>query len=89
MKETRSCVACRKKNKKSELIRIVKGNNNEAFYDRNQKESKRGLYFCKDLNCIKIAINNINKNKFNCKKIGIDAQSLKTLLERILVELGE
>ncbi len=89
MKETRSCIVCRHKRQKSELIRIVKDIGGSAIFDKIQKENKRGVYFCKNPECIRNAIKKIDKNKLNNLKVEMDKQSLKSVLEKILVELGE
>ncbi len=61
MKETRTCVACRKTNDKSNLIRVVK-NDNGIFIEEDEKIFGRGAYVCKDKNCIDLAI---KKRLFN------------------------
>lgn len=44
-KLTRTCVGCRAKREKQELIRIVKSNKNEILIDTNQNmERKRSIY---------------------------------------------
>lgn len=88
---TRSCVICRKKNEKANLLRIVANESNEkstAFLDKLQKENKRAIYFCKDEMCIKKAIKMLEKRKFKTK-IGINLESLEVLLNEIGKELGE
>ncbi len=88
MKETRTCMVCRQKNNKNQLIRIAKDKNCEAIYDKEKIKSGRGIYFCNNPKCLNMAIKNIGKNKFNIKS-EINKQSLKEVLEKILVELGE
>lgn len=88
---TRSCVVCRKKEEKAKLLRIVTKEANEksiAFLDKTQKENKRAIYFCNDVNCIKKAIKMLEKKKFK-SKIGINLESLEVLLNKIDKELGE
>lgn len=48
----RTCVACRTKKPKKELIRIVK-NENGIFLDRMGKVNGRGAYICDDVTCLK------------------------------------
>lgn len=79
----RCCMACKKRKEKNELIRIV-SKNNKAVIDYSQKENIRGMYICKDKNCISSMIKAINKNKLKTK-IKIEQDSLLELLK----ELGE
>lgn len=79
----RCCMACKKRKEKNELIRIV-SKNNKAVIDYSQKENTRGMYICKDKNCISSMIKAINKNKLKTK-IKIEQDSLLELLK----ELGE
>lgn len=47
----RTCVVCRKKEDKHNLIRIVE--QNELFnIDENQKLSARGFYVCASIDCV-------------------------------------
>ena len=48
----RTCVACKAKKPKKELIRIVK-NDNGIFVDRTGKVNGRGAYICDDISCLK------------------------------------
>ena len=50
----RMCIACRGMHPKSELIRIVK-TDSEVVFDENQKILSRGIYLCKNEECIKLA----------------------------------
>lgn len=55
MKETkRMCISCKEMKNKSELIRIVK-NNDEILIDKSGKLDGRGAYICKCESCIKKA----------------------------------
>ena len=51
---TRQCCACRCHKDKSELIRLV-AIDGEVVIDVNSNIQGRGVYICKDANCIKIA----------------------------------
>ena len=57
-KETRTCIGCKKKNNKKELIRMA-FNENEITLDLKQKLQGRGMYICKNEECL----NRIMKNK--------------------------
>lgn len=49
----RMCTGCRKMVSKPDLIRIVE-NNSKPFLDCDQKVQKRGLYICKNEECISL-----------------------------------
>lgn len=88
---TRSCVVCRKKEEKANLLRVVTkeiDEKNIAFLDKTQKENKRAIYLCNDKDCIEKAIKMLEKRKFKTK-IGINLESLEVLLNKIDKELGE
>lgn len=80
MKCIRTCIACRKKDNKYNLVRIVSENGN-AKIDKDGKENARGIYICQDKECIKrlLKMKNINK----VIKNGIKAESLKMLLSEM------
>lgn len=48
----RMCAVCRNKAQKQNLIRIVKNKNNEIFIDESHKKSGRGMYVCKNADCV-------------------------------------
>ncbi len=62
----RSCVVCRVKNNKENLIRLVKNPDGKVFLDTAKKLPGRGVYICPDLDCLERA-----------KKSGIISHSLK------------
>ena len=49
-KEIRTCIGCRNKFHKDNLIRIVKLND-EVIIDSNKTSGGRGTYLCKDIKC--------------------------------------
>lgn len=52
----RMCVACREMHPKNELIRIVKDRQSgEIIFDEQQKLQTRGIYLCKNEECVKLA----------------------------------
>ncbi|MEG1141985.1 MAG: DUF448 domain-containing protein [Clostridia bacterium] len=57
MKEIRTCVVCKKKDKKCNLHRIIKCD--KYILDKEQKINKRGMYICKNIECM----NRLSKNK--------------------------
>ncbi|MCI8518948.1 MAG: YlxR family protein [Clostridia bacterium] len=50
-KMTRTCIGCKNKKEKQELIRIVCNKNNEINVDLKQKLEGRGAYICKNEQC--------------------------------------
>lgn len=52
----RTCAGCNIKKDKKDLIRIVKNKNNEIFIDETGKKDGRGIYICRDINCLEKAI---------------------------------
>lgn len=47
----RTCIACRRKRSKSELIRIVRTPGGDVKIDAQAKESGRGAYICRLRSC--------------------------------------
>lgn len=50
----RQCVGCREKKNKSELLRIVKTPEG-VFFDLTGKMNGRGMYICKNADCLDLA----------------------------------
>lgn len=51
----RTCVVCRRKSEKQSFIKIVRANG-DIVLDREQKINGRGMYVCKNAECIQKAI---------------------------------
>ncbi len=66
-KLTRTCIGCREKKNKKELIRIVCKENNEITVDFEQNIEGRGAYICKDETCFD-KMQKKNKLKIALKK---------------------
>lgn len=81
MEVNRCCIACRKRNLKSNLIRIV-NDNGQAKVDDSQKINTRGMYICRDEKCIDKVLKIISKNKFKCS-INLDGKKLEELLTNL------
>ncbi|NCB48437.1 MAG: YlxR family protein [Clostridia bacterium] len=61
------CIACRQMKDKCELIRIVKGEQNQVNIDEKQKANGRGAYVCKNLECIEKCCKQKSLNRaFKC-----------------------
>jgi len=52
----RTCIGCKAKKDKKDLIRIVKDKEGNIFIDRTGKANGRGAYICDDINCLEQAI---------------------------------
>ena len=63
----RKCIGCLESKPKQELIRIVKDNKNNIFYDKTSKANGRGAYICHNEECFDKAI---KQHKFQ-KEFGI------------------
>ena len=48
----RTCIGCREKKDKKELIRIVKNKEGEINIDRTGKMQGRGAYICDNIECL-------------------------------------
>ena len=83
MKEIRTCIACRAKKNKHELLRIVKVEEN-VLIDEKQKINARGIYICPNIKCLE----RLEKNKNAERVIKIDTTKDK-LIECIKFKLGE
>lgn len=88
MNPTRCCIACRKRENKDTLIRIVSNKDGNAIYDRKQKENTRAMYICKNKKCLENIQKCIIKNKFK-SKIEIDTDSFMKLINELKIEVGE
>ena len=49
----RTCIGCRKKRKKEEMLRFIKGIDGVVFAKRKKNVDGRGFYLCPDLLCFK------------------------------------
>lgn len=87
MTPIRSCSICRKKSGKSDLFRIVAADGT-AILDEKQNINARGIYICKSEKCISNLIKALDKSKFNVK-INASTESLKQVLEGLIVRMGE
>ena len=85
-KGTSSCIACRKKDIKKNLIRIVRENNENFVIDKKQKKNYRAMYICPNINCIKKCVSLLEKNKI--KNIYNKANMIK-VINNLEQELGE
>lgn len=87
MTPIRCCSLCKKRDEKNNLYRIV-ADNGSAILDEKQNIDCRGIYICKNEKCIKKFIKVIDKSKYNLK-ISLSYDSLKKVLELLLIRMGE
>ena len=80
MKNIRTCIACRSRKEKQELLRIV-AKNNVAVLDETKKENTRGIYICNNLNCINKLLK--AKDITKCIKINVTGDSVRELLKNL------
>jgi len=52
----RTCIGCREKKDKKDLIRIVKDKEGNISVDKTGKANGRGAYICDDVTCLEKAI---------------------------------
>ncbi len=55
-KPQRTCIACRQKKDKSDLIRITKNGAKEISLDKSGKADGRGAYLCDNIQCVEKCI---------------------------------
>lgn len=78
--KTRTCIACRKKTNKNNLIRIV-SINEEMIVDDSYKINARGTYICKDKKCIAKLLKAKSLSKI--LKIKMDENKLREALAKM------
>lgn len=80
---TRSCIVCKEKKEKKDLMRVVSDKNYEAFIDEKQKVNSRAIYFCNDKKCLEKFL--IMSKKGKIKINNIDIKSLEKLIQSKIV----
>lgn len=80
MKEQRTCIACRLKTDKKNLLRIV-SINHEPVLDTTHKINSRGVYICNKRECIQKILKMKNQSKI--LKIDIDKEKFIKLIENL------
>jgi predicted RNA-binding protein YlxR (DUF448 family) len=51
----RTCIGCRRKRKKDEMLRFIKGTDEVVLVNEKKRINGRGFYLCPDLACFKMA----------------------------------
>ena len=77
----RSCVVCRIKKDKNELIRIVKNQTNEINIDESGKKPGKGAYICDSIECLEKGIK--TKALSRALEIEIPNEIYENLRERL------
>ena len=80
MKKIRTCIACRTRKNKEQLLRII-AKDNTAVIDETQKENTRGMYICNNADCINKLLK--AKDITKCLKIDVTSESIKELLKNL------
>ncbi len=88
MKPIRCCVACKSRKNKEEFFRIVADKNNNAIIDKNQNINTRGIYVCKNKQCITNLEKIILKNRMKLK-INVENESMLEVLRELGEEIWE
>jgi len=83
----RTCIGCKCKKPKKEMIRIIRTPDGKIEIDKTGKKSGRGAYLCGDVKCLDIAFrgNSLNKSL----KQDIPMQTLEDLRKVFLKNISE
>ena len=74
----RMCIACRKKNESSKMIRFVRQKDGEVVYDKLRQKPGRGANICREKRCFESAfVKKAFKRAFK-REILMDKKSLET-----------
>ena len=77
----RSCIVCRTKKDKNELIRIVRNQTNEIIIDESGKKPGKGAYICDSIECLEKGIK--SKALKRALEVEIPEEIYENLRERI------
>jgi predicted RNA-binding protein YlxR (DUF448 family) len=77
----RTCIGCRRKSTKWELIRLVRNELGQVLVDESGKKPGRGAYVCSDFQCINLALTPKKLNKILKTDLGFEEiEHLKQML---------
>ncbi len=79
----RTCVMCRKKTDKRELLRIVRTPQGDVVFDPTGKQNGRGAYVCSDDSCLN-SVKNVKK-----VSAALDVTAKAEQLEEVLKKIRE
>ncbi|MBM3237831.1 YlxR family protein [Candidatus Poribacteria bacterium] len=84
----RTCIGCRKKATKWELVRMVRNDTGQVSVDESRKNPGRGAYVCLNPQCIELALTSKKLNKVLKTNLAPKAiESLKQVLINLLHRL--
>ena len=75
----RRCLACRKRRRKDELIRLVSVEGRSVVVDVVQRMSGRGAYLCNDDRCLRIGLSEKAMSNAFKKRVVIDGNLRKSI----------
>ena len=78
----RSCIVCRTKKDKNELIRIVRNQTNEIIIDESGKKPGKGAYICDSIECLEKGIK--SKALKRALEVDVPKEIYENLRERIV-----
>lgn len=81
----RTCIGCRKKATKWELVRLVRNKSGQISVDESRKSPGRGAYVCPNLQCIRLALTPKKLNKVLRTNVTLkEIETLKQVLLNLL-----
>ena len=80
----RTCIGCRKKATKWELVRIVRNDTGRVSVDESRKNPGRGAYVCLNPQCIELALTSKKLNKV--LKTNLEPTEIESL-KQVLINL--
>ncbi|MCZ6539151.1 MAG: YlxR family protein [Chloroflexi bacterium] len=87
---TRTCVVCRERRQKDELLRIVRTPEGQVVFDRTGRLNGRGAYVCSEADHWGEGANRANRGKLiRALKIEIDETTMLSLNEAVRSIQGE
>jgi predicted RNA-binding protein YlxR (DUF448 family) len=82
---TRTCIGCRKKTTKRELVRLVRNKDGRISVDESGKNPGRGAYVCLDARCIDLALTPKKLNRVLKTNVTLtDIEALKQVLSNLM-----
>lgn len=81
----RSCVMCREKVEKRELLRIVRNTEGKIEFDPTGKKNGRGVYLCRKENCIQSVKN--RQKITNSLEISPTQEEMNDVFDKITIFL--
>lgn len=87
---TRTCVICKERRQKDDLLRIVRTPEGQVVFDRTGRLNGRGAYICSDADHWGDGANRANRGRLeHALKIEIDESTMRSLNEATLSNQAE